>query len=89
MDDLAAQAGVSADHLRDLFHKRFGVRPVEYRTNLRLARAHELLASSGLNVKEISHQAGYSDPLYFSRVFKQRYGISPSAVIRRFRMRLG
>ena len=86
LEAIAEQAGISADHLRDLFRARFGMRPIAYRTVLRLARARELLASSTLNVKEVAQRTGYPDPLYFSRVFKERFGIAPSDVIRRFRM---
>jgi AraC-like DNA-binding protein len=86
IEDLAEQAGITADHLRDLFRARFGMRPLEYRTGLRLARARELLSSSTMNVKEVAHKVGFSDALYFSRVFRQHFGISPSDTIRRFRL---
>jgi AraC-like DNA-binding protein len=86
IETIADEAGISADHLRDLFRARFGMRPVEYRTGLRLARARELLASTTLNVKEVAHRTGYPDALYFSRVFKERFGIVPSEVILRFRL---
>ena len=39
LEDLAGEAGISPDHLRDLFRNRFGIPPVEYRTGLRMARA--------------------------------------------------
>jgi AraC-like DNA-binding protein len=86
IEDLAGQAGITADHLRELFRLRFGMRPLEYRTGLRLARARELLSTSTLNVKEVAHKVGFSDALYFSRVFKQHFGMSPSDTIRRFRL---
>jgi AraC-like DNA-binding protein len=86
IEALAAEAGVSADHLRELFRKRYGARPVEYRTGLRLAKARDLLAGTAHNVGEIARRVGYADPLYFSRVFKRRFGLSPIELVRRFRM---
>ena len=86
IEEIAEQAGITADHLRELFRARFGMRPLEYRTGLRLARARELLSSSTMNVKEVAHKVGFSDALYFSRVFRQHFGISPSDTIRRFRL---
>ena len=86
IEEIAEQAGITADHLRELFRARFGIRPLEYRTGLRLARARELLSESTMNVKEVAHKVGFSNALYFSRIFKQRFGTSPSDTVRRFRM---
>jgi AraC-like DNA-binding protein len=79
--DLAREAGGSADHLRALFLRRFGIRPVEYRNHRRLARARELLAG-GMKVKDAARAVGFSDPLYFSRRFRRRFGLSPRDVLR-------
>jgi AraC-like DNA-binding protein len=86
IERLASEAGLSADHLRELFQARYGSRPVEYRAQIRLARARELLASTTLGVAEVARRAGYDDPLYFSRVFRARFGMTPSELIRRFRL---
>src|SRR5205807_1262440 len=86
IEDLSAQAGVTADYLRNLFQERFGMRPVEFRTALRLGRARDQLIATDMNVKEAAKKAGYSDPLYFSRVFRHHFGMSPSDMIRRYRL---
>lgn len=86
IEDLADRAGLTADHLRDLFRERFGQRPIEYRTGLRMGRARELLASTSLNVKEVARRTGYPDALYFSRAFRRHFSISPREMIRRHRM---
>lgn len=85
LETIAAEAGITADHLRELFRDRFGLRPVEYRRGLQLVRARDLLAGSNLNVKQVAREVGFSDPLYFSRVFKRQFGISPGAIVRRYR----
>jgi AraC-like DNA-binding protein len=86
LEDLATEAGISADHLRHLFGRRFGMRPLEYRNGLRLSKARDLLVSTDMNVKEAALRSGFTDPLYFSRVFRRRFGITPRDMIRRYRM---
>jgi AraC-like DNA-binding protein len=86
IEDLAERAGISPDHARDLFRRRLGVAPVEYRTGLRMSHARELLANSTLNVKEVARRSGYPDAQYFSRVFKTHFGVSPVEIIRRYRL---
>jgi AraC-like DNA-binding protein len=78
--DLAREAGGSPDHLTALFRRGFGARPVDYRNRLRLSRARELLAAGGMKVKDAARAVGFSDQLYFSRLFRRRYGLSPREV---------
>ncbi len=69
------------DYLRKLFKKEMGVTPLEYMTRMRMKKAESLLLSMGAqdySVAEVACLCGYEDPLYFSRVFKKTFGISPS-----------
>ena len=47
---------------------------------MRLQRAADMLLSGGgkTSVSEIARMCGFRDPLYFSRMFKKRYQVSPS-----------
>ncbi len=67
----------SPDYLRKLFQKETGETPLAFLTRLRLSYAKALLDTGNFNVKEASLASGIKDPLYFSRCFKQRYGVSP------------
>ena len=70
----------SYDYLRKLFKSEMGMTPHTYLTNLRMQMAEKLLCSyktGELNISEIAYVCGYSDSLYFSRVFKKIYGCSP------------
>lgn len=70
------------DYLRKRFKAEMGVTPLEYMTNLRMKKAETMLTAmgdGGYSVGEIAQQCGYDDALYFSRVFKKRFGCSPSA----------
>ncbi len=69
------------DYLRKLFKKEMGVTPLEYMTRMRMKKAESLLLSMGAqdySVAEVAGLCGYEDPLYFSRVFKKTFGVSPS-----------
>ena len=72
----------SYDYIRKLFKKTAGVTPHQYLLRLRLHYAAELLQTSGqkdMTVNTITRACGFRDPFYFSRMFKKKYGISPSA----------
>ncbi|MFC7147866.1 helix-turn-helix domain-containing protein [Cohnella cellulosilytica] len=76
---LARWAGSSATHFRERFRSRYGIGPLEYLTAARLRAARRLLLSADRSVREVAHQVGYRDEFYFSRLFKKRVGLAPSA----------
>lgn len=67
----------SPDYLSRLFRETMGKTVVAYITERRMIRARELLASSALNISEISRASGYDDPSYFTRVFRKENGLAP------------
>ena len=69
----------SAGYLKKVFKKETGLTPLQYLTDKRLENAASNLAMSGGrgNISEIAYQCGFSEPLYFSRLFKRKYGVSP------------
>lgn len=69
---------ISADHFRKLFKGHTGKTPLEYLIHLRTQYAADLLSNQSLTVKEIAGMTGFSDPYYFSRVYKQALGKSPA-----------
>lgn len=78
LDDLAAQAGYSPQHLNRVFRRVLGVTPLQHLTRLRMERAAALLAEGRLTIKAIAPAVGIDDPYYFSRVFRQHFGRSPA-----------
>lgn len=81
LDDLAACAGISKFHLSRLFVRHFGYPPQRFHTELRLARAKELLRS-GQRGAEVAYALGFADQAHLSRRFKDRWGLSPRAFAR-------
>ena len=70
--DHADALNVSVCWLIRCFKRYTGVTPQKYLTDIRIAKAKELLYSSTLSCGEIAASVGYPDPLYFSRVFPPR-----------------
>ncbi len=83
VSELAGRVGMSTSHFAALFRQATGGGVVEYVKRLRIARASELLVTTGMPVSEIAQSVGYSDPFYFSRQFRSVRGCSPT----RFRER--
>jgi signal transduction histidine kinase/ligand-binding sensor domain-containing protein/AraC-like DNA-binding protein len=54
-----------------------GLSPNAYIMNKRLTRAADLLAEGELTVSEVSYKAGFNTPQYFSKCFREKYGVSP------------
>lgn len=55
-----------------------GYAPKEYLRIMRMKKAAELLLSPDVNVSEVAYAVGLGDPFYFSKCFKQQFGVSPS-----------
>lgn len=83
LHSVAAAVSVSPNHFSTIFSQETGGTFIEYLTHVRIARAKQLLSTSSLRSTEIADKAGFSDPHYFSFIFKKHTGLSP----REFRSR--
>ncbi len=77
LDDLASNVYVSSDHLRAIFKRDYGMAPIHYLLKKRIELAQGLLAEKDRKVAEVAKLCGFSDPYYFSRIFKKISGKSP------------
>lgn len=75
---LSNLCGVSYSYFKRLFIMKFQLSPIKYITKRRISYACDLLVSNKYSVSDISSMTGYSDVYYFSRVFKENTGMSPS-----------
>ncbi len=55
-----------------------GIAPVALIRDVRLKHAIELMADGSVSLTQVAYDSGFSDPLYFSKCFKQKYGVPPS-----------
>ena len=78
--EVAAQVHFSPSRFSTLFHREMGVSFRTYLHGLRLEYAYELLRIPGYTVARAREESGFESPEYFSRAFRARYGIPPSAV---------
>ncbi len=69
--------GCSADYLSHLFHSETKERLTHYVQRIRIQGAILALETTALNVSEIAYASGFSDPAYFTRVFRQHKGVTP------------
>ena len=79
VDEMAKSFGLSSDHFTRLFKSQKGISPREYVLRARIEAAQDLLRSSNHSIGRIADILGYSDVYFFSRQFKERVGVSPSA----------
>lgn len=77
LEDFANEAGLSISHFSELFRTQTGQSPMAYFIQLRMRLACRLLDLSNKPIKVVAIETGYSDPYYFSRVFKKAMGLAP------------
>jgi|SaaInlStandDraft_1057018.scaffolds.fasta_scaffold26635_2 AraC-like DNA-binding protein len=75
--DVAKEVRFSPRHLDRIFNATFECPVGTFIQRTRLERARHLLGNPSLSIKQVSYACGYSDPNYFGRQFRQRYGKSP------------
>lgn len=79
---LAAQAGLSSEHLVRLFRQSERTTPIDYLWKYRVGQAVELLINTGLNVSEVAERCGFQTSHHLARLIKQRTGRTASEVRR-------
>lgn len=78
VSEVAAAAHISEKYLRELIKKETGKSVQRYLTDLRLSAAQTLLSNSKYNIGEVANLSGFGEYRNFVRVFKERYGITPT-----------
>ncbi|MCF8403898.1 MAG: response regulator [Bacteroidales bacterium] len=76
--DLAAGVHLSESQLYRKLKAISGKSTAIFIRTVRLKKAMELLETSNLSISEIAYQVGFNDPAWFSRVFKEEFGVSPT-----------
>ena len=77
---IATEMGMSRTSFFSRFKELAGISPQDYLIHYRIAYAKQLLTIGGMSVSEVAYKSGFTDPKYFSRVFKKIEGVSPSSI---------
>ena len=78
LDEIAHKLGITPEYLSTQFRKETGDTFSNYIRDFRIKKSKELLLGTQLKLHQISAQIGYSDPKYFSQVFKKAVGQLPA-----------
>lgn len=76
-ESLCSTLFVSERHLSRLFQQELGLSLTDYITACRIDRAKELLSGSQLSITDVSAQVGFNYPAYFTKVFRDKTGVTP------------
>ncbi|HCE46822.1 MAG TPA: hypothetical protein DET40_25020 [Lentisphaeria bacterium] len=77
VSEMADFCGLSKEQFRRVFQASIGASPKNYVDRLKIMKAAEMLSCSSERISDVAKQFGYSDPLHFSRRFRQIIGLSP------------
>jgi AraC-like DNA-binding protein len=78
IEELSKKIGMSTVYLNKKISALTGKTTSEYVRSIRLRKAAQLLEKSDLSISEVAYEVGYNSPKYFSKYFKDEYGILPS-----------
>ena len=78
IDDIADAMGMSRSVLYTKIKQQLGMTPIDFVRHVRIMRACELLKNTDESLSSVAFAVGFSDPKYFSKVFKRETGIVPT-----------
>ena len=78
--ELAKLSHLSVSALERRFKKHLAKTPKQFINEFRLEQARKLLVETNLPIAQIGHQVGFSEPSYFSKMFKQLFALLPSEI---------
>lgn len=79
VNDVAAQLNVSAHYLSDMLRLSTGQNAQQHIHEFLIEKAKQLLLTTSLSVNETAYRLGFKYPQYFSRLFKNKTGLTPAA----------
>ncbi|MDP4183801.1 MAG: AraC family transcriptional regulator [Bacteroidota bacterium] len=80
VEEIAEKLNIGYSHFRKMFKKYTGLSPVQYHFQLRMKHAYDMLVSTDKSVKMIAYDLGFQSLFYFTKVFKQKTGMTPTDV---------
>lgn len=84
LEELAGACHLSSSHFCRLFRQITGYSPIQYLLDIRLQEAATLLKRTDNSITQIAYEVGFDDVGYFSRKFKEQFGMSPTQAKKRY-----
>jgi len=78
LEDISAETGLTQAKLQEGFKLLYNKTVTEYIRHARLELARDYIATTEMNISEVVYSIGFTSRSYFSKIFKEKYGISPS-----------
>jgi len=78
LNELSGESGLAQAKLQDGFKFLYKRTVTEYVRHIRLEKSRELLKASNLNISQVVYSIGFTSRSYFSKIFKEKYQISPN-----------
>ncbi|MCC5911396.1 MAG: response regulator [Clostridiaceae bacterium] len=78
LNDVAKEINMSYHYFSKFFKESTGKNFVDYLTELRVEKSKEMLKDNTINIKEVCYKIGYTDPNYFSKIFKKSTNMTPT-----------
>lgn len=78
LEDICSELNISKNYFCHLFKKETGQNIWTYLTDIRMAKAKELLKRTDMKSYEIAYDIGYDNPSYFSKIFKKIHHCTPN-----------
>lgn len=75
---LCSKFGITASKLQEGFKLMHGCTVSNYIKNVRIQKSEEFIKNTDMNISEVVYSIGFSSRSYFSKIFKEKYGSSPS-----------
>ncbi len=79
VEDICQRFSLSRSSIQTLFTKNLNTSPKQYISDLKFAKAKQMIKESTYSISEIARICGFSSIHYFSRVFKEKYGVTPTS----------
>ncbi|NCU25870.1 AraC family transcriptional regulator [Candidatus Nomurabacteria bacterium] len=78
VNDLSALLHFHPNYVISFFKEAIGIPPIEYINSLRIEMSKKLLEADEMQIKQVAASVGFKTSYYFSRIFRQKTGLSPS-----------
>jgi len=78
LEEISAETGLTQAKLQEGFKLLYNKTVTEYIRHARLELARDYIATTEMNISEVVYSIGFTSRSYFSKIFKERYGLSPS-----------